>query len=109
MKSGENAFDLLLDNGTTICGLFASRVQSITVQHEHEDITPRQFEIKPQVFSSTCMMNLGDQDRYIEMKGLQFPIISNTCTTGHKLQGCTVDSILTNDWYYGANWVYVGI
>ena len=41
------------------------------------------------------------------MRGLQFPIISNTCTTGHKLQGCTVDSILANDWFYGANWAYV--
>ena len=41
------------------------------------------------------------------MEGTQFPLISNSCTTGHKLQGCTVTSILANTWYYGANWAYV--
>ena len=41
------------------------------------------------------------------MKGNQFPLISNSCTTGHKLQGCTVDDILVNSWHYAANWVYV--
>jgi len=107
LKAGEESFDLLLDNGTTICGLFASQLESITVEHENEDITPRQFQIEPHLFSFTCMMKLGDEERYMAMKGLQFPVISNTCTTGHKLQGCTVDSILVNDWYYGANWAYV--
>ena len=52
-------------------------------------------------------MMVGDKELFAGMKGRQFPIISNSCTTGHKLQGCTVDSILANDWYYGANWVYV--
>ena len=41
------------------------------------------------------------------MSGNQFPIISNTATTGHKLQGCSLDAILVNDWCYKANWVYV--
>ena len=41
------------------------------------------------------------------MKGLQFPLVSNSATTGHKLQGCTVDSILVNDWWYQQNWPYV--
>ena len=107
IKAGETFFDLLLDNGTTICAIFASQVESITVEHENQDITPRQFEVLPQRFSFTCKMNIGEEDRFISMKGLQFPVISNTCTTGHKLQGCTVDSILANDWFYGANWAYV--
>ena len=41
------------------------------------------------------------------MTATGFPLKSNSCTTGHKLQGCTVDSILVNDWFYGANWPYV--
>ena len=52
-------------------------------------------------------MTVGSEEMYCGMKGRQFPIISNSCTTGHKLQGCTVESILANDWYYGANWPYV--
>ena len=44
---------------------------------------------------------------FVRMKGTQFPLISSSCTAGHKLQGCTVDNILVNSWYYGCNWVYV--
>jgi len=48
-------------------------------------------------------------DRRIDQKiGInQFPVMLNTATTGHKLQGQTVDSLLVNDWYYGSNWPYV--
>ena len=52
-------------------------------------------------------MMVGLEELFAGMKGRQFPIISNSCTTGHKLQGRIMDSILANDWYYGANWVYV--
>ena len=41
------------------------------------------------------------------MKGCQFPFISNNCTTGHKLQGCSLETLLVNDWWYHGNWVYV--
>jgi hypothetical protein len=41
------------------------------------------------------------------MKGLQFALTSNSATMGHKLQGCTVDEILVNNWWYTSNWAYV--
>ena len=41
------------------------------------------------------------------MKGHQFPVVSNSATTGHKLQGYTALSLLVNSWYYKENWVYV--
>ena len=44
---------------------------------------------------------------FVTVRGTQFPIISNSCTTGHKLQGCSVDNTLVNSWYYGSNWAYV--
>ena len=47
------------------------------------------------------------EETTLALQGTAFPIISNNCTTGHKLQGCTVDSILVNDWHYKQNWVYV--
>ena len=52
-------------------------------------------------------MKIGVDEQYVKISGNQFPVISNSCTTGHKLQGCTVELILANDWYYGANWAYV--
>ena len=41
------------------------------------------------------------------MKGMQFRLVSNSATTGHKLQGYTAKSLLVNDWQYQANWAYV--
>ncbi len=40
------------------------------------------------------------------MSGVQFPIVSNSCRTGHKLQGCTLECLVVNDWHYGSNWAY---
>ena len=41
------------------------------------------------------------------MKGCQLPIISNTATTGHKLQGASLNELFVHTWFYGTNWVYV--
>jgi hypothetical protein len=41
------------------------------------------------------------------MKGFQFPFISNSATTGHKLQGCTLTELAVFEHYYGQNWMYV--
>ena len=45
--------------------------------------------------------------RGFRMKGCQLPIISNTATTGHKLQGSSVDELFVHSWNYSTNWVYV--
>ncbi len=41
------------------------------------------------------------------MEGTQFPPISNGVTTGHKLQGCTLERLAVFEFFYGSNWVYV--
>ena len=41
------------------------------------------------------------------MKGKQFPIISNSATTGHKLQGCTLAELAVFEQFYKQNWMYV--
>jgi len=41
------------------------------------------------------------------MKGMQLPLVSNTATTGHKLQGSKVVNIFVLDWNYTTNWPYV--
>ena len=109
MKRGEKPFKLKLDNGTTIHGMFASQVRCIELEHENEDIRPRRFEVKSNTWTFKCKMEATDdlEETTLALQGTAFPIISNNCTTGHKLQGCTVDSILVNDWHYKQNWVYV--
>ena len=41
------------------------------------------------------------------MKCIQLPIISNNATTGHKLQGSSVDNLFIHSWNYSTNWPYV--
>ena len=43
----------------------------------------------------------------IYMTGVQLPIISNNATTGHKLQGATVTSLLISTATNVRNWTYV--
>lgn len=41
------------------------------------------------------------------MKATQLPVIVNNATTGHKLQGSSVDMLFIHNWSYVMNWVYV--
>jgi hypothetical protein len=107
LKTNEKPFLLKLECGTTINGVHASQVKCVLAQHEAKDIVPRDFEVTSEETSFYCQMDMGLGKETVAMRGRQFPIISNSCTTGHKLQGCTVESILANDWHYQANWVYV--
>ena len=107
LKGGEVPFVISLDNGSKIQACFASQIRTLVMEHENDDITPKRFEMESQTFSFKCAMSVGDELLYVGVRGTQFPLISNSCTTGHKLQGCTVESILANTWFYGANWAYV--
>ena len=41
------------------------------------------------------------------MKATQLPVISNQATTGHKLQGASINQLFVNNWNYTTNWPYV--
>jgi len=66
------------------------------------------FKVKPE--GSTCTVKLS------QFKGLpllkifiiQLPINCNISTTGHKLQGKTLNSLVVNSWEYSVpHWIYV--
>ena len=109
LKKGEQPFNLKLENGCTILAMTATQVDSIVVQHEAKNISPSRVDIKADKFHFCTRMTFGDDHEplFCSMSGQSFPLISNSCTTGHKLQGCTVPAILVNTWFYGANWAYV--
>ena len=109
MKRGEHSFSLCLDCGVKIRGMFASQIEYIKVEHENEDITPSLMRVKPKVFTFKCKLLWDDYniEKYVKMRGTQVPLISNSATTGHKLQGATVQDIFVNDVHYGQNWPYV--
>lgn len=107
LKPDEQPGTMKLDCGTTIRALFASQVEAIVVEHENESILPHEFEATMSNWTFTTKLEVGPTEMKVRMKGSQFPLISNSCTTGHKLQGCTLDQILVNDWMYKQNWAYV--
>ena len=107
IKAGEQPMIIELECGTKVRAFFASQVSSLKLKHEAEDIVPQTFDAKPEKFSFTASITIEGERKCCKMNGHQFPIVSNTATTGHKLQGCTALSLLVNDWYYGQNWAYV--
>ena len=85
------------------------------VRHEERGIDTDLFSIEVQTHTVKAKWPLPaslrpTNDKWkeeIPMKLNQFAIVRNTGTTGHKLQGKTVDSILVYDFHYGTNWPYV--
>ena len=63
--------------------------------------------MKAKRVSFQAKIKIGTEEMKVQMKGNQFSLVSNTATTGHKLQGCTVDSIFVTDWRYDGTWAYV--
>jgi len=106
-RRGEKPFKLQLASGVVIPAYYATQIDSITVRHEAKDIRPPTFNIKMSTFRFSTNLNVADEEFKCKMAGNQFPLISNSATTGHKLQGCTVNFIFVNDWHYSKNWPYV--
>ena len=104
---GKQPHTMKLDCGTTINALFASQVKSIVLEQENSDIMPQVFEVEAKSWTFKTSLEIADSTIKVSLRGSQFPIISNSCTTGHKLQGCSLDEILVNDWCYQSNWAYV--
>ena len=86
----------------------ASQIESLRVEHLNARIRPSVFDIKCKnwTFKASIPDRFGEQVS-IPASGTQFPLISNSATTSHKLQGATVENIFVNDWRYQSNWVYV--
>ncbi len=107
LKTSESTTSVPIGNGQTVNAVFASQVKEVRLEHEDNSIRPQKFSVTPvkHAFTTTFPTEFGPQKA--SMQGLQFPFVSNTCTTGHKLQGATVDDILVNSWCYTKNWHYV--
>ena len=66
------------------------------------------FLVKPE--STLCSVRLREwNNMMLEKKKITYiPINSSISTTGHKLQGKTLEHLVVNSWAYGcSHWVYV--
>jgi len=107
IKPSETPMEIDLACGATVRAFFASQVDSLSLRHEQDDIVPSVFQSEPGNFDFTATIKIEGETQACIMKGRQFPLVANTATTGHKLQGYTAISLLVNDWHYGQNWAYV--
>ena len=100
-----------MDSGTRMRAFAANQIESILVEHGSSDITPQQFKVTADEWTFSTKLEVGMETLKFSMQGNQFPIISNSCATvtGHKLQGCTVDKILINDFNCQKNWPCVAL
>ena len=107
VRSGIRPMLVKMKNGAVVRAYKASEVRCIELEHELEDIEPRKFQMESKNFSFNWYTVLDEAKTKLKMKGEQFPVISNSATTGHKLQGYTASSLLVNSWSYKENWAYV--
>ena len=86
--------------------MFASQVDYILCMHEGKD--SKYFKVKPE--TRQCKIKLRQWNNTVidKIKTTYLPINSSISTTGHKLQGKTLDNLVVNSWGYRcAHWVYV--
>ena len=89
-------------------------MRAVTLRHCNPKIEPAIFSLEPRQFTFVASMPqpkiLGFDAgiRKVKMKAFQLPVVSNTATTGHKLQGASLDRLFVHDWNYSCrNWAYV--
>ena len=113
LKSGNTVSRTTVD-GIEIDCVFASQVSHILLQHNGTG-NQSTFKLEPKKYSFTANYPTPEAFRTgrsktekIKMSAIQFPLISNNATTGHKLQGASKDAIYIAKFTYGIqNWPYV--
>jgi len=95
--------------------VYATQVDHIKLKHSNDKINPPLFNLEPKIHTIHAEMphpkfmgaTLPGTNK-IKLKATQIPLVSNTATTGHKLQGASLESLFVHDWcYYNKNWPYV--
>ena len=94
--------------------IYASQVVSIVLKHNNPKIIPSTFQLEPIEFRITArilkpkpLQMKEDNCKMVKMKATQLPVISNQATTGHKLQGASINQLFVNNWNYTTKWPYV--
>ena len=114
LKHGEQPSTTLIAN-KRIKLLRASQVDHIVCQTKGKN--PKVHKIEPvnRSYKIQCSgpiqlslsRNSRPERRFFDMKSTQLPVVSNNATTGFKLQGSSVPSLIVKEWNRKKNWTYV--
>jgi len=109
--------------GRVVNAARACHVEKISVEHEDIKGPNRFFAVEPKVHYFTAKFllprslqttkyvrgreKLSNETENIQMKAMQFPVVCNNATTGHKLQGTTMTHLFIHAFSKLRNWSYV--
>ena len=100
-------------HGYWVYSIGVSKVESLQLQWNNCPRFKGTFLVYPkkQVFSVNYpVTEMGlQQQMKCKMELVQFTVVQDNATTGHKLQGKSVDSIVVAEWHSVKNWAYVVI
>ena len=105
---------IVIQENIIVSAVCASNVSHIVLRHSNNRVQPQIFLIEPKkytfkakILKPRLLQVKGGEYEMLEMKGIQLPILVNNATTGHKLQGSSVDNLFVHSWNYVTNWPYV--
>ena len=113
LKDGELSKTIMY-GGVPVEAVTAAQIKYIVLRHENKNVDSPYFRLKPKDFTFNADIMLpealrmeGNEREIVRMQARQVPILVNNATTGHKLQGATIDNIFVHAWRYEKNWPYV--
>ena len=75
---------------------------------ENENEAPKKFKLKADEDAVTIAIKVGNLTHKANVKMIQFGLNSNKATTGHKLQGVSLNRMVVRSQDYDTeNWIYV--
>ena len=117
LVNGKSYFYVTIGNtGKQIPALRAADIKHIVLEHEIESAVNKTFVVEPKEHTFIARVpypeNLqpgGKKEltQSLHMRAIQMPIICNNATTGHKLQGSSVENLFIHSWTILRNWTYV--
>lgn len=99
-------------HGLQVPAVRAHQITAVTMEYEDSDeffeLQPVNHYFKASVpFPDTMQVGGTPTKHTLDMQGIQLPIICNNATTGHKLQGATIEKLFVHCNSRVQNWMYV--
>jgi hypothetical protein len=105
---------ITLDNNIKVRAIFASDIDYIECKHSNTNVAQQIFRIQPKLISFQAKLPLpqhlkhtNNVNQIYSMHANQIPIKINNATSGHKLQGSSINKLFIHSWHYQKNWPYV--
>ena len=113
----QDATMITLEPGVRVKAYYASQVFGVRMRHENLSLSPSVVTVRstdhyvnvmwPVMANADDLIGVASAVEKFPMRMNQIPLVRNTGTTGHKLQGKSVESVMVFEWSYGTNWPYV--